>query len=123
MLLSKQAHLVHILTTYHVFKPLQVMARTNKGQTPLHIAVEMAESQWLNREYNYGLTIKLLLGAGALINTADSIANTPLHVSQTLVKPWSNIGQTCACVRQHSMLHSSYSSPCKHANCTTQMHF
>jgi hypothetical protein len=65
------------------------MARTNKGQTPLHIAVEMAESQWLNREYNYGLTIKLLLGAGALINTADSIANTPLHV-----RPGQTAGQT-----------------------------
>jgi ankyrin repeat protein len=75
----------------------QVMSRTNKGQTPLHIAVEMAESQWLNREYNYGLTIKLLLGAGALINTADSMANTPLHVSppvaRLLVKLWSKFVQ------------------------------
>jgi hypothetical protein len=84
---------------------VQVMSRTNKGQTPLHIAVEMAESQWLNREYNYGLTIKLLLGAGALINTADSMANTPLHVrplcqafGQTLVKPWSCLVIFQACL-------------------------
>lgn len=57
------------------------MSRTNKGQTPLHVAVEMAESQWLNRDYDYGLTIKLLLAAGALINVADSLQNTPLQVS------------------------------------------
>jgi hypothetical protein len=78
------------------------MSRTNKGQTPLHIAVEMAESQWLNREYNYGLTVKLLLGAGAAINTADSMANTPLHVRSVILvlglgfgsNCWSNLGQT-----------------------------
>lgn len=58
----------------------QVMARTNKGQTPLHVAVEMAEGQWLNRDYDYGLTIKLLLGAGTLINTQDGLQNTPLQV-------------------------------------------
>jgi hypothetical protein len=61
-------------------KGAQVMARTSKGQTPLHIAVEMAESQWLNRDYNYGLTIQLLIGAGALIDAQDSLNNTPLQV-------------------------------------------
>lgn len=61
------------------------MSRTNKGQTPLHIAVEMAESQWLNRDYNYGLTIKLLLGAGALVDAGDSIGTTALQVGYQVV--------------------------------------
>lgn len=56
------------------------MACTNKGQSPLHVAVEMAESQWLNRDYDYGLTVKLLLGAGASIDVADGMHNTPLQV-------------------------------------------
>ncbi|KAF8056385.1 ANK3 [Scenedesmus sp. PABB004] len=59
----------------------QVMACTNKGQTPLHIAVEMAESRWHGRDYNYGLTIQLLLGAGAAINAADSLGSTPLQAA------------------------------------------
>ena len=42
--------------------PSKVNAQTSKGQTALHVAVEMAENQWLNREFDYLLTIKLLLG-------------------------------------------------------------
>ncbi len=42
----------------------QVKAQTSKGQSALHIAVEMAENRWLNREFDYQLTIKLLLGEG-----------------------------------------------------------
>lgn len=38
-------------------------ACTSKGQTALHVAVEMAENRWLNRPCDYQLTIKLLLGA------------------------------------------------------------
>jgi hypothetical protein len=44
----------------------QANAQTANGQTALHVAVEMAENRWLNRHYDYQLTIKLLLGARAL---------------------------------------------------------
>jgi ankyrin repeat protein len=54
--------------------------RTVKGQTPLHVAVEMAESKWLNREYNYCLSIQLLVAAGSDVNAADSSDSTPLQV-------------------------------------------
>lgn len=56
------------------------MSRTKKGQTPLHVAVEMAESQWVNRKYDYGLTVQLLLGAGADVNAGDALGSTPLQV-------------------------------------------
>lgn len=56
------------------------MGRTAKGQTALHVAVEMAESKWLNRDYDYGLCVKLLLAAGADVNATDAVGNTPLHV-------------------------------------------
>ena len=56
--------------------------RTVKGQTPLHVAVEMAESQWLNREFNYGLSVQLLVAAGSDVNAADSQGSTPLQVGE-----------------------------------------
>lgn len=59
--------------------PPQVGARTSKGQTPLHVAAEMAESRWLNRSYDYSLTMKLLIGAGAEVDALDVYGQTPLH--------------------------------------------
>jgi hypothetical protein len=40
----------------------------------------MAESQWLNREFNYGLSVQLLVAAGSDVNAADSQGSTPLQV-------------------------------------------
>jgi ankyrin repeat protein len=57
------------------------MARTSRSQTPLHIAVEMAESRWAGREHDYGLAIQLLLGAGARLDALDAYGAAPLHVA------------------------------------------
>jgi hypothetical protein len=42
----------------------------------------MAESQWLNREFNYGLSVQLLVAAGSDVNAADSQGSTPLQVGK-----------------------------------------
>lgn len=56
-------------------------ARTIKGQTALHVAVEMAENRWINRHYDYMLTIKLLLAAGCGVDARDGYGQAPLHVA------------------------------------------
>lgn len=88
---------LHVACYYGAAK-LQVTARTAKGQTPLHTAVEMAESSWVNRQYDYGLVIQLLLAARADVNAVDSMGHTPLQVRVLCVcglRCWGEEGGAC----------------------------
>jgi len=99
--------------------PTQVTARTVKGQTPLHVAVEMAESSWLNRDFNYGLSIQLMLAAGADVDAADSVGSTPLQVGVLDTKLFKllpsssklmSVGVACVCVGGGGRCRASWQS-------------
>jgi ankyrin repeat protein len=56
----------------------------------------MAESKWLNRDFNYGLSIELLVAAGSDVNAADSTGSTPLQVRTSVAL---DAGRLVGCCR------------------------
>jgi hypothetical protein len=63
---------------------LQVDAINDSNQSPLLLACESSDSQWVNRDCDYEGLVSLLLHHHADVNRVDSFGETPLHMAVRL---------------------------------------